>query len=132
MGSWALLTLPLFAVLSLLLWQHPTLAILIFWWLKPAFERLPLYILSHALFGDTPTLRQALRCLLYTSRIALTQFRGVIAPGRKYRRQCAALLLPTSLQRRLEGRQSIRCAVLDVYKRQPGRRSTRDVGWTCR
>ena len=44
-------------------------------------------------------------------RIALTQFRGVIAPGRKYRRQCAALLLPTSLQRRLEGRQSIRCAV---------------------
>ena len=33
MGSWALLTLPLFAVLSLLLWQHPTLAILIFWWL---------------------------------------------------------------------------------------------------
>ncbi len=61
MGSWALLTLPLFAVLSLLLWQHPTLAILIFWWLKPAFERLPLYILSHALFGDTPTLRQALR-----------------------------------------------------------------------
>ena len=61
MGSWALLTLPLFAVLSLLLWQHPTLAILIFWWLKPAFERLPLYILSHALFGDTPTLKQALR-----------------------------------------------------------------------
>ena len=46
MGSWALLTLPLFAVLSLLLWQHPTLAILIFWWLKPAFERLPLYILA--------------------------------------------------------------------------------------
>ncbi len=34
MGSWALLTLPLFAVLSLLLWQHPTLAILIFWWLS--------------------------------------------------------------------------------------------------
>ncbi|HBP6461755.1 TPA: DUF4129 domain-containing protein [Pseudomonas aeruginosa] len=61
MASWALLTLPLFVVLSLLLWRHPTLAILLFWWLKPAFERLPLYILSHALFGDTPTLKQALR-----------------------------------------------------------------------
>ncbi|MFV3303749.1 DUF4129 domain-containing protein [Pseudomonas sp. NY15181] len=61
MGSWALVTLPVFALLSLLLWNHSGWAILLFWWLKPAFERLPLYILSRALFDDTPTLRQALR-----------------------------------------------------------------------
>ncbi|MWV11438.1 DUF4129 domain-containing protein [Pseudomonas sp. R-28-1W-6] len=63
MGSWAIVTLPVFTLLSLLLWQYPTLSVLIFWWLKPAWERLPLYILSHALFGDTPSLRQALKAL---------------------------------------------------------------------
>ncbi|VVO87549.1 hypothetical protein PS865_02165 [Pseudomonas fluorescens] len=61
MTSWAIVTLPLFVLLSLLLWDSPSLAVFIFWWLKPAYERLPLYILSKALFGETPTLRQALR-----------------------------------------------------------------------
>ena len=60
-SCWAIITLPLFALLSLLLWDSPSLALLIFWWLKPAYERLPLYILSKALFGETPTLKQALR-----------------------------------------------------------------------
>lgn len=61
LGSWALLTLPLLGMLSLLLWEHPGLALLLFWWLKPAYERLPLHILGRALFGATPTLGQALR-----------------------------------------------------------------------
>ncbi|KAF1053380.1 MAG: hypothetical protein GAK43_01437 [Stenotrophomonas maltophilia] len=60
-GSWALVTLPLFTLISLLLWNHPGWAVFIMWWLKPAFERLPLYILSRALFGDTPRLGEALR-----------------------------------------------------------------------
>ncbi|WP_409318360.1 DUF4129 domain-containing protein [Pseudomonas sp. KCJK9016] len=61
MTSWAIITLPLFGVLSLLFWDSPSLAVFIFWWLKPAYERLPLYILSKALFGETPTLKEALR-----------------------------------------------------------------------
>lgn len=61
LASWALLTLPVLAALSLLLWRWPSLALLLFWWLKPAFERLPLHILARALFGATPTLGQALR-----------------------------------------------------------------------
>lgn len=61
LGSWAALTLPLLAVLSLLLWRWPGLVLLLFWWLKPAFERLALYVLARALFGATPTLGQALR-----------------------------------------------------------------------
>ncbi|AVU75477.1 MULTISPECIES: DUF4129 domain-containing protein [Pseudomonas] len=61
MTSWAVITLPVFALLSLLLWDSPSLAMFLFWWLKPAFDRLPLYILSKALFGETPTLKQALR-----------------------------------------------------------------------
>ena len=63
MASWALLTLPLFALLCLLLWEYPGWAIFAFWWLKPAYERLPLYILSRALFGDTPSLKQAFKAL---------------------------------------------------------------------
>lgn len=63
MASWALVTLPIFALLCALLWQYPGWAIFLFWWLKPAYERLPLYILSQALFGNTPTLKQALRAL---------------------------------------------------------------------
>ncbi|VVQ03024.1 hypothetical protein PS918_04356 [Pseudomonas fluorescens] len=61
MTSWAMVTLPVFALLSWGLWESPSLAVFIFWWLKPAFERLPLYILSKAMFGETPTLKQALR-----------------------------------------------------------------------
>lgn len=61
MGSWALVTLPVYALLSLTCWNYPGLAVFLFWLLKPAYERLPLYILSRALFGDTPTLKEALR-----------------------------------------------------------------------
>lgn len=61
MLAWALLTLPLLALLSLLFWNSPGWALLIFWWLKPAYERLPLHILSRTLFGETPSLRQAFR-----------------------------------------------------------------------
>jgi hypothetical protein len=61
MGSWALVTLPVFALLTALLWKYPSTAMFLFWWLKPAFDRLPLYILSTALFGETPGLKQAVR-----------------------------------------------------------------------
>lgn len=61
MTSWALVTLPVFALLSVLLHEHPSLALLLFWWLKPVFDRLPLLILSQALFGPAPTVRQALQ-----------------------------------------------------------------------
>jgi hypothetical protein len=63
MASWALVSLPLFALLCLLLWDYPGWAIFVFWWLKPAYERLPLHILARALFGDTPSLRQAFKAL---------------------------------------------------------------------
>lgn len=61
MVSWALVTLPILAVLSLALWDYPSVVIILFWWLKPLYERLPLLILSRALFGATPTLTQALK-----------------------------------------------------------------------
>lgn len=59
--SWLALTLPFFLVISLAGWRWPVAAGIVFWWLKPAFDRLPLYILSTSLFGAEPTVRQALR-----------------------------------------------------------------------
>ncbi|AOE69823.1 DUF4129 domain-containing protein [Pseudomonas fluorescens] len=61
MASWAIVTLPVFILLTALLWQSPSTAIFLFWWLKPAFDRLPLHILSKTLFGETPSLKQAVR-----------------------------------------------------------------------
>ncbi|MDT3708910.1 MAG: DUF4129 domain-containing protein [Pseudomonadaceae bacterium] len=63
MFAWAALTLPVFGLLSALCWQQPSLALLLFWWLKPLYERLPLHILSQAVFGQTPGVRQSLRAL---------------------------------------------------------------------
>jgi hypothetical protein len=59
-ASWAIITLPLFCLLSLLLWDYPTVAVLLFWWLKPVYERLPLLILSRALFGPPPSIKEAI------------------------------------------------------------------------
>lgn len=61
MLSWAIITVPVFAVLCLVFWNSPGWAVLIFWWLKPLYERLPLHILSRSVFGETLTLKSALR-----------------------------------------------------------------------
>ncbi|BDU15048.1 DUF4129 domain-containing protein [Lysobacter auxotrophicus] len=59
---WLLLTLPLFVLFNALAWTIDALwlAGLLMWWLKPAFDRIPLFVLSRAVFGDVPTLRQTL------------------------------------------------------------------------
>ena len=61
MLGWACTSLPVFALLTFALWDCPSVALFIFWWLKPAFERLALAVLSQALFGPAPGLRNALR-----------------------------------------------------------------------
>ena len=59
---WALVTLPLFVVFNAAaaaidaIW----LAWLLMWWLKPAFDRIPLFVISRATFGATPSLRDTL------------------------------------------------------------------------
>ena len=81
-----LVVLPLFLVTNLLLSQHMWLAGLIIWWLKPVYDRIVLYVLSHAVFGQTPSSRDTLRHLpglLKTGLfVNLTLFR--FAPGRSF------------------------------------------------
>lgn len=59
--GWLTITAPLFIALYVVLHEHPVIAMLIFWWLKPAYERLPLLIVSQALFGAVPRTRDAVR-----------------------------------------------------------------------
>lgn len=59
---WLLLSVPLFALFNLAAWALDAmwLAALAMWWLKPAFDRIPLFVVSRATFGNVPTLRQTL------------------------------------------------------------------------
>lgn len=62
-GPWLLLTLPAFALVNAIAWALDVLwlAALVMWWLKPLFARLPLYVLSRAVFGEVPDARATLR-----------------------------------------------------------------------
>lgn len=58
---WLLATLPVLALLNALAWWTDLfwLAAVLLWWLKPAFDRIPLYVLSRGVFGTSPTPRRS-------------------------------------------------------------------------
>lgn len=60
---WFALTAPFFLLFNVLCWWagQVWLAALLLWWLKPLFDRVPLYVLSRAVFGTVPSLQQTLR-----------------------------------------------------------------------
>ncbi|HZE87899.1 MAG TPA: DUF4129 domain-containing protein [Verrucomicrobiae bacterium] len=59
-APWLSVTVPLALALSMAFWDRPMIAALVVWWLKPILDRIPLYVLSRALFGSTPTTRETL------------------------------------------------------------------------
>jgi len=62
---WLALSVPVFALVNALFWwlDQLWLAGLALWWWLPVFDRIPLYVLSRAVFGHTPGVMQALRAL---------------------------------------------------------------------
>ena len=60
-GAWVAIVLPVAIVLNTALYERPWLAAVLLWWLKPAFDRIPLYVLSEALFGNVPGVGATLR-----------------------------------------------------------------------
>lgn len=62
---WAIATLPAFALLNAAAWAIDALwlAALAMWWLLPLFDRIVLFVLSRAVFGDAPGTREALAAL---------------------------------------------------------------------
>ena len=63
---WLLVTGPVFVLLNLAAWTvgHIWLAWLLMWWLRPAFDRIPMYVLSRAVFGSVPGIAETLRAQL--------------------------------------------------------------------
>ncbi len=56
--AWCVVYLPAALLINVLCWKYPPLAVMILWWLKPAFDRVLLHVLSGAVFGATPNLRE--------------------------------------------------------------------------
>jgi len=61
--SWLLFVLPVCIVIYIVLYQYPVWSVIIIWWLKPLFDRIPLYIVSHSVFGDIPSVRDIRKAL---------------------------------------------------------------------
>lgn len=62
---WFLGTLPVFLLLNLAAYHMDAvwLALPATWWLMPMFDRIPLFVLSRRLFGETPSLWETLKSL---------------------------------------------------------------------
>lgn len=62
-SAWFAFTLPVFVLCNALgvALGLPWLGWVLTWWLKPLFDRLPLYVLSRAVFDRAPTWRETLR-----------------------------------------------------------------------
>jgi hypothetical protein len=107
---WLALTLPPLLLFNALAWWSGTLwwAAVFMWWLKPVFDRVPLYVLSRAVFGSVPNLRETLRAPeLWAGRqwLAWLTWRR-LHPAR-------ALLLPVDMLEGLHGpRRRVRVSVL--------------------
>jgi len=107
---WLVVTLPPFLLFNVLAWWGGTLwwAALAMWWFKPVFDRVPLYVLSRAVFGAVPDLRQTLRAPELRAGgqwLAWLTWRR-LHPSR-------ALLLPVDMLEGLKGpRRRVRMSVL--------------------
>ncbi len=62
-SAWFAFTVPAFLLCNALavLVGVPWLGLLLTWWLKPLFDRVPLYVLSRAVFDRPPCWRETLR-----------------------------------------------------------------------
>ena len=98
--AWLAVVVPVFVLLQLACFAVPWLAPLLLWWLKPLFDRVVLYVLSRALFGEVPSLAQVLRALpgeWWRDGISALSLRR-LAPSRSF-------YLPVSQLERLRGRE---------------------------
>ena len=60
---WFATFVPFSLLMLAVLWQHPSLAFFIIWWLKPIFDRLLLKVFAEASFGAPPTVREVWRAI---------------------------------------------------------------------
>jgi len=101
-SAWLIVTLPVFVLVNALAASVDLLkfAPFVMWWLKPVFDRIVVFIVSRAVFGDAPSLRETLAAQWRWSWRA-------IAPWLLWRRlhPSRALLLPVDLLEGVRGKQ---------------------------
>ncbi len=78
-GAWLAVYVPAAVLLHAVLYAHPTLTMLVLWWLKPAFDRIVLHVMGGAVFGAPPAVRETLRGYFGYAR------RGLLASLTVYR-----------------------------------------------
>jgi hypothetical protein len=69
-GVWVAVYLPLALVLHAVFRHKLWVAVLVLWWLKPLLDRFVLHVVSRAVFGAPPTVREA-----------LAAWRDIVTPG---------------------------------------------------
>jgi hypothetical protein len=64
---WLIVTGAVFALLNLAAWAigQIWIALVLMWWLRPVFDRIPVYVLSRAVFGSVPSVAETLRAQLH-------------------------------------------------------------------
>lgn len=64
---WLIVTGIVFALLNLAAWAigQIWIALVLMWWLRPVFDRIPVYVLSRAVFGSVPSVAETLRAQLH-------------------------------------------------------------------
>ena len=99
MKAWALTVVPLWLLLALLLRNHPILFIFCVWWLKPIYDRVPLLVVSRALFGAVPSVKEVVKSWpkLMIRRLWFALIVGRFSPSR-------SLTLPVAELEGLRGR----------------------------
>lgn len=60
---WLLVSVPVFVLLNAAGWALDLIGLagLLMWWLKPCFDRIPLYVISRSVFGATPSVGDTVR-----------------------------------------------------------------------
>ncbi len=63
---WLWLALPVFVLVNAGAWalSMPLASCLVLWWIKPVFDRIPLFVISRGVFGSEPSVRQTLAAQL--------------------------------------------------------------------
>jgi len=65
-ASWLWVAVPVFVLVNAAAWalSMPLASCLALWWIKPLLDRVPLFVISRGVFGQTPTTRQTLAAQL--------------------------------------------------------------------
>ena len=84
MKAWMVTVVPLWLLLAVLLRDHPVWFMLITWWLKPLYDRVPLMVVSRALFGAVPSSMEVLKAWpgLLVRRLFFALVAGRFSPAR--------------------------------------------------